>query len=231
MNIRDLGIFANAVYGATSADVQAQAGRPVLRFTQAGGAADGFQAAAFDCDQYTVIAFRGTAQAMDGIADIKLGAGMNSTYFAAGEEFVNFLPRQSGIVLCGHSLGGAIAQVVANRTGWPMVTFNAPGVGVLASRELLEASPTMTAIRVGGMALSALRHPFQAVSDIRSAFNRVKGLNVCLQNDLVSAIGLHYGDVRRIPGTSANPLTEHRMTTMNTVLATDPVGNIDVGTF
>lgn len=231
MNIRDLGVFASAVYGANRGDVAAASGRPVLKFSQAPGMMNGFQAAAFDAGGgYTVVAFRGTSQAMDGIADLKLGAGMNSTYFSAGESFVNGLVGGS-IILCGHSLGGAIAQVVANRSGLPMVTFNAPGVAVLASREIANASLGMTAIRLGGMALSAFRHPMQAARDLRSTFNTVRGLNVCLNNDVVSQIGLHYGEVRRIPGTSANPLTEHRMATMNAVLANNQVGAIDVSTF
>ena len=154
MNIADLGVFADAVYGENRAAVATAAGRPVLKFSQAAGRMNGFQAAAFDAARgYTVVAFRGTSQAMDGIADFKLGAGMNSTYFSAGEAFVDGLAG-GRIILCGHSLGGAIAQVVANRSGLPMVTFNAPGVGVLASGELLTASLGMTAIRLGGMALS-----------------------------------------------------------------------------
>jgi hypothetical protein len=80
------------------------------------------------------------------------------------------------------------------------------------------------------MILSAVRHPIQAGRDMASAFNTVHGLNVCLEYDAVSAIGVHYGDVIRIPGPSMNPLTEHRMTTMNAVLANHEVGNREVST-
>ncbi|MDB5440334.1 MAG: hypothetical protein JWM33_2761 [Caulobacteraceae bacterium] len=231
MNIRELGVFADAVYGANKGAVETAAGRPVLKFSQAAGRLNGFQAAAFDAGRgLTVVAFRGTSQAMDGVADVKLSAGMNSTYFSAGEAFLDGLVGGS-IILCGHSLGGAIAQTVANRQRIPMVTFNAPGVAVLATRHIISSSVPGMAIRLGGMTLSAFRHPMQAARDVRSAFYKVRGLNVCLDFDIVSQIGMHYGEVRRIPGTSANPMTEHRMTTMNTVLARDPVGAIDVGTF
>jgi hypothetical protein len=64
----------------------------------------------------------------------------------------------------------------------------------------------------------------QAARDVKSAFKVVRGLNVCLQNDMVSQIGVHYGEVIRIPGTSANPLTEHGIATMNAVLTRNPVG-------
>ena len=227
MRIRDLGLLAAAVYDS----YPNKAGYGVIRFKAAGGRTNGFQAAAFACGPYTVVAFRGTDQAADGAADLALGVGMNSTYFSQGEEFVQSLSPNSKIVLCGHSLGGAIAQVVANRRGYPMVTFNAPGVGVFASREIGEASLGMTAIRTTGMLASAIVHPMQAARDIKATFNRVRGLNVCLQNDVVSRIGLHYGPVRRIPGTSSNPKTEHGIATVNTVLAKDQVGSISVASF
>ena len=95
---------------------------------------------------------------------------------------------------------------------------------MFASRNIGQATVTLTAVRAAGFIVSALRHPMQAGRDIASAFNVVRGLNVCLENDVVSRIGIHYGNVLRIPGTSANPLTEHGIATMNGVLATNPVG-------
>ena len=162
------------------------------------------------------MAFRGTAQAMDGVADLKLGTGMNSSYFYEGEEFAE--KAGGNAIVTGHSLGGAIAQVVANRGGYTMATFNAPGVGVIASRNILKSTSLMNAVRLTGMAASVLRHPMQAGSDIWHAFGTVKGVNLCLQNDAVSQMGNHYGKVRRITGTSKNPLTEHSISTVISVL-------------
>ena len=51
--------------------------------------------------------------------------------------------------------------------------FNAPDVGVIASRNILESDATMNAVRIAGMALSALRHPQQMGRDI------LNGLNLC----------------------------------------------------
>ena len=51
------------------------------------------------------------------------------------------------------------------------------------------------------------------------------------KNDIVSKLGVHYGDIARIPGTSANPLTEHRMTTMNAVLALNAISALDIAAF
>ena len=158
------------------------------------------------------------------MADLKLGTGMNSTYFSAAETYIAGRRGDPKTFICGHSLGGAITQIVANRQGFRFVTFNAPGVAVLASRNMGEATVGMTAVRLAGMTASAVRHPFQMARDVRAAFNVVRGLNVCLEHDMVSKIGVHYGQVVRIAGTSLNPLTEHRMTTVNQVLADNPVG-------
>lgn len=187
-------------------------------FHPASGGLNGFQAAAFTRGGEVVVVYRGTAQAMDGVADLKLGTGMNSTYFSAGEEFASAYRGQSNVTVTGHSLGGAIAQVVANRGGYVMATFNAPGVGVIASRNIAQSSPAMNLVRATGMVASAVRHPMQAARDVASAFRQVRGVNLCLEFDAVSRIGNHYGTVQRIAGTSRNPLTEHRITTVISVL-------------
>jgi len=187
-------------------------------FHPASGGLDGFQAATFTRGSEVVVVFRGTAQAMDGIADLKLGTGMNSTYFAAGEEFAAPYRGRPDVVVTGHSLGGAIAQVVANRGGFVMATFNAPGVAVIASRNIGESTLGMNVVRTAGMIASAARHPMQATRDVASAFRTVRGVNLCLECDAVSRIGNHYGQVLRIPGSGANPLNEHRITTVISVL-------------
>ena len=218
--IRDLGLLANAVYDTLPA-VQGWARQSSQ---VASSSFNGFQAAAFTGGGVTAIVFRGTAQAMDAVADLKLGTGMNSTYFSAGESFAAAFPPGDNVYVTGHSLGGAIAQVVANRGGYKMVTFNAPGVAVFASRNMGDATLGMTAVRTAGMLASTVRHPMQAYRDVRSAFHSVRGLNIRLSGDAVSQMGVHYGELVTIAGPSINPLTEHRMTTMNEVLATNAIG-------
>src|SRR5277367_202873 len=196
--IRDLGLLANAVYDA----VPAVQGWNCPAHRVASGGLNGFQAATFTQAGVTVLVFRGTAQAMDVAADLKLGTGMNSTYFSDGEAYAAAVPPGDNVYVCGHSLGGAIAQVVANRGGYKMVTFNAPGVAVFASRNLGDATLGMTAVRTGGMLLSAVRHPMQAYRDVRSSFHTVRGLNIRLSNDAVSSMGVHYGEVVTLQGPS-----------------------------
>ncbi len=224
--VREMGLMANAVY-ETAPMVPGWA----CTARRAGARLNGFQAATFVNSGITVLAFRGTSQAMDVAADLKLGVGMNSTYFSDAEAYAFDYKHLPNVYVCGHSLGGAIAQVVGNRHELKFVTFNAPGVAVVASRNIMDATLTMSAVRGVGMVLSAFRHPMQAMRDMRAAFNTAHGLNVCLQNDLVSKIGLHYGEVIRIPGTSANPLTEHSMNTVSTVLENSPIGGWDASGF
>ncbi len=222
--IRDLGLLAAAVYE----DVPAVQGWACPNHLQASSSWNGFQAATFTKDGVTVIVFRGTSQAMDVGADLRLGVGMNTSYFSDGEDYAaGAAAPGDNVYVCGHSLGGAIAQVVANRGGYKMVTFNAPGVAVFASRnaeDIASATPWMTAIRVTGALVGTVTNPMQTFRDIRSTFHTVRGLNVRLSYDAVSQIGIHYGEMVTLDGPTMNPATAHRMATVNEVLATSPLG-------
>jgi pimeloyl-ACP methyl ester carboxylesterase len=221
--IRDLGLLADAVYSELPA-VQDWTCPNHLR---ASSSWNGFQAATFTKDGVTVIVFRGTAQGMDVGADLRLGTGMNTSYFSDGEAYAaSAAPPGEDVYVCGHSLGGAIAQVVANRGGYKMVTFNAPGVAVFASRNIATSTPVMQAVRMGGALVSAFTNPMQTYRDIRSTFHKVRGINIRLSMDAVSQMGVHYGQLVTIQGPSSSPLTEHRMTTMNQVLATNAIGGL-----
>jgi pimeloyl-ACP methyl ester carboxylesterase len=222
--IRDLGLLAAAVYDELPA-VQDWTCPNHLR---ASSSWNGFQAATFTKEGVTVIVFRGTSQAMDIGADLRLGTGMNTSYFSDGEAYAaGAAPPGDNVYVCGHSLGGAIAQVVANRGGYKMVTFNAPGVAVFASRnvrDIATSTPWMQAIRMGGALVSTVTNPMQTFRDVRSTFHTVRGLNIRLSYDAVSSVGIHYGEVVTLQGPSMNPATAHYMATMNQVLATNPLG-------
>ena len=180
---------------------------------------EGMQAGLYTRGSERVIAFRGTnislrilGAAQDLVADLVLGFGMNSQYFAAAQRFVaNNGGVTSNLVLCGHSLGGAIAQVVGNRLGARFATFNAPGVAVWASRNFSDANPVATGVRTVGMLASAMLDPVQAAQDIGAAFVPARGLNVRTDLDRVSGIGVHYGAVETIQSLyrGFNPLQRH----------------------
>ncbi len=225
-SILDLSVLANAAYETNPNRVN---GWICTAFRAGSGHLNGFQAAAFTKGGETVLAFRGTTGSVDDVtSDLKLGMGMNTGHFGAADAFAAEYATVKNVSVTGHSLGGAIAQVVANRQGFKFATFNAPGVAVFASRNMSDAQPLALGMRAMGSVLSAIRHPVQAARDIASTFTVVKGVNVCLQGDLVSRIGIHYGNVLRIPGSSANPLTEHGIGTVISVLGANPVGGLTI---
>lgn len=193
-----------------------------------------FQGAAFQRGNAVVFAFKGTSPmsrsaAGDLIADLKLGIGMNTVQFDQANRFVadTLVPPGATVFLCGHSLGGAIAQIVGNRRRLPFVTYNAPGVGVIAGNleEMADQSAVMAAVRIAGSVVSVFRHPVQAAQDASSLFYRVRGMNVRLSSDIVSQIGIHYGRLTTLPYSGSNA---HGIGTVITALEASATGAIGV---
>lgn len=96
----------------------------------------GFQAGVFrHYDKTIAIAFRGTEmEAGDIITDITMGLGIIPKQFKDAElifkEIKGKYP-ESNIVLCGHSLGGSIAQYLSGKFNIQGYTFNAFGTADL----------------------------------------------------------------------------------------------------
>lgn len=81
-----------------------------------------------------VIAIRGTDSFLDVIADYDYVMNKVTKQYEEAKEFV-FLMRdyylESGpkkIYVCGHSLGGIVAKMIAPLTGFDTIAFNSPGV-------------------------------------------------------------------------------------------------------
>lgn len=221
----DLSLLAQAVY----ADVPTPTGW-ACKELKSGSA--GFQAGAYTRGGETVVAFRGTtASAGDVAADLKLGVGMNTSHFSQGEAFMDGFRKATDLTVCGHSLGGAIAQIVGNRRQIKFATFNAPGVAVFASRNIMSADPAMLVIRAAGAAVGALFSPMQAARDVAAAFNVAVGVNICLNADVVSQIGVHYGKVVRIPGTDFTPWSQHGIATVVQALDANRLGRLGIGDY
>ena len=181
----------------------------------------GLQAATYTKGSETVIAFRGTVPSQSGDlqADAMLGVGMNCEYFAEAEEYASArVTNQDKTIICGHSLGGAITQIVGNRQSLRFATFNAPGVALFASRNIGSSTVTGLAVRTVGATVSAVISPRQAWRDIRATFNVCNGINVRLRLDVVSMIGVHYGDVISLETPNWNPAQAHGIGTMVGVL-------------
>ena len=202
--------------------------------------ADGLQAALYTGPGGSVIAYRGTNLALrtpygtlqDLGADASLGLGQNNNYFSAAQTFAGDYAGRGDVVVCGHSLGGAIAQVVAKRMGFHFVSFNAPGVAVWTRNPDDPSTWSMGAVRTVGMVSSVFNHPLQAVSDMRYSSRPVHGLNVCVQGDPVSPIGVHYGRMKRIPAVAlASGESHHSMSlAVRCVAAQADLRDLDVAT-
>lgn len=180
-----------------------------------GGLFDTLQAAAFSRRDEVIVAFRGTTLNQDWIANIKLGVGANTHQFSDAWRFVKDLNPGSAtrMTLVGHSLGGAIAQVVGNWLRLPFVTFNAPGVALVSRSmgEMVEAYRPggLGPLRPAGWLASAIWHPHQALRDLGAVGYWVSGLNLRLSGDVVSRIGVHYGDVVTLPAGDLSPAFAH----------------------
>jgi hypothetical protein len=207
-------LMSNAVYDA---DPRLDGWTRVGFRPSGGGLTDAFQGVAFRQGHEIVFAFKGTSNGRDAIADAKLGVGMNTHQYARAGEFVAQVPLHGcSVSITGHSLGGAIAQIIGNRHRLPFVTFNAPGVG-LVSRNAGEVAATMglgtAVVRTAGATLSALMHPMQAAQDAGSLFYRVRGVNFRVGKDVVGSIGVHYGRVVELAyaGGAMDLIEKHRM--------------------
>jgi pimeloyl-ACP methyl ester carboxylesterase len=138
-----------------------------------------------------VIAFRGTACGADLGADAKLAFwGIPMRCHEAIRLTQVWQSHYAGyrVTLTGHSLGGAIAQVVGARTGIRFVTFNAPGM--LANTSGMCANPF-------------------------TKQNAKLGVNYIKIGDTIGNFGRHIGDTRRVSFSSLfNPIPgrAHSMT-------------------
>jgi len=73
-NLLELAELSSAVYETADLKRRASVGKwKCTDYKLASGSMNGFQAGMFVKDGQRVVAFRGTAQAMDGVADVKLG--------------------------------------------------------------------------------------------------------------------------------------------------------------
>lgn len=128
--VYDYSLLSQAVYEASKETVQAK-GKVIWRRKGVPKSEAGFFAAVFVCDnsKEAVIAFRGTDDFNDVINDVAIVQGNPPLQASIGLEFAKATKSQySKLSLTGHSLGGAIAILVANQLNLKAYTFNAPGV-------------------------------------------------------------------------------------------------------
>ncbi|WP_025948696.1 lipase family protein [Geobacillus thermocatenulatus] len=108
-----------------------------------------------------VIANRGTQDWADGVQDLALINPSTDeallSQFASAQSFYNQVLIKAGnnrITVTGHSLGGAITQVLAANNDLSAVTFNAPGVLHLLNPLQILKLPVGVEILMHGSSLS-----------------------------------------------------------------------------
>ncbi|ARE42353.1 hypothetical protein RGUI_4327 (plasmid) [Rhodovulum sp. P5] len=228
-SIFEFAMLSSEIYS----DIPSDAGGWTVSANKLKWASGELQAAVFTKNRQSIVAFKGTTGGTDFLADFKLGVCMNSSYFRKAEAFVE-KNAPAGALLTGHSLGGAIAQVVGHRKKMPFVTFNAPGVALLPNfgtssfgRNLSQLNPVMGAIRAAGTVAGAARHPRQAAKDFCALPNKSDGLNYRLSGDLISQAGIHRGKVITLSGADydGNPLAQHSMDNLMFEIAESGIGD------
>jgi hypothetical protein len=162
----------------------------------------------------SVVAIQGTkfSKLGDTVSDIQIAVGMITgmmpQYCSAALKL--FERTREGfphypLFLVGHSLGGAMAQVIGQWTGIPFVTFNAPGMwsNIQASKVFLGWNPADTLRSIKGTFTGPLLAKQRAGT----------GRNFRNVSDLVSSFGSHYGPVTRF-WSASTPLKAHSMDEM-----------------
>jgi hypothetical protein len=157
------------------------------------GNRDGFQAALYtpvtDRGQRLdakVLAIAGTqGLAMNDIAaDLRIGLHVMPQQASSAFKFYQSAVGNDELaVIVGHSLGGALAQVLGYWCDCPFVTFNAPGM-----------ASVLKAARWNFLKPDVLRRT-RAAKRFRSSVGKARGLNFVVDRDLIGRFGKHVGEV------------------------------------
>jgi hypothetical protein len=157
----------------------------------------------------------------DLVADVRLLVSMMPRQASSARKFfdLHMAPNynKGDIVIVGHSLGGALAQVLGFWNNVRFVTFNAPGMGSTVA---------------GSMA--NLFKPQQLGRTFKAAANKAlgsvigtnrRGINLILWRDVVGNFGPHIGDTYRLdPTTSHIPGAAHGLDDIKAALKAHQVG-------
>lgn len=172
-----------------------------------------------------VIAFRGTepARGADLWADLQIGAHMMpGQMLAAWDAFTRWHARMDGagfeVWLAGHSLGGALAGMVAFMESVPCVTFNAPGYKLALLADTFVAS-----------GLSATRKRAQAarILNVRNSHDPVSRVNIPIgRTETVAGWATHENIIDRGNVlTGSTGMSVHSMDRLASLVGLQPWGH------
>ena len=162
---------------------------------------NGFQGSVFEGDEEVIVAFSGTkggpmsAPVSQSSANARIAVLVVPNMAGSAKKLVRWAEQNCGgkpVSIVGHSLGGALAQVVGAWSGRPFVSLNGPG---------MEAHLKASAFNVF--------KPRQMARSIR-ARRKAAPVGLCLnvRGDFVGTYGKGYvGEVRELTPDAANPRT------------------------
>ena len=173
----------------------------------------GFDGAIYKRENDCVVAFKGTETAKgisqsikDLTADVRLMAGDLPKQAAPAASLLDFAQTIAGertITICGHSLGGGLAQVVGYQSNVPFVAFNAPPMATNVDDSWAKKVRFVLSKLPGGGKIT-----YPMMSQVAQLVAKKKdigaglGVNFRMKSDFVSASfwgGDHVGDVVTTP--------------------------------
>ena len=173
---------------------------------------NGFKGAIYTRQDDCVVAFKGTEPTKtwsqmfkDLAADYRLAVGGIPKQVAPAAKLLDIAVRNHStktIVICGHSLGGGLAQVVGFQTGTPFITFNAPPMATNVDDSWAKTVRSIVSRLPGGSLAFPLWSRVAQFVAKRKNLGDAFGVNLRMKGDIVSSAswgGDHVGKVIEIP--------------------------------
>ena len=219
-SVLELALLSNAVYSILDP-------LPIgWQFLQGYGNPDtaGFYAARYRRNECEVFAIRGTNDIQRDLLVDDIQIGLNripSQWEQCQKEFEKFLKVPNSApkkFVTGHSLGGALAQLLAaKRSDTTVATFNAPGMAQRISTE--KSSPAnIINFRASGDPVSLKGAPFGPMTTISVPSITSGQVKICVAGIVITGLTGGTGAAAltscAIPTTASNALYHHSIATL-----------------